>query len=170
MFHCAAKLRARSLISTSAVPLLTFAKRCSISSVGGSRVVMREPYLRRCRSQHCIFELGNRSSRTGLPSRKLFLLRKKSYESISRQSGSMIMELYIRVATKYQFHAARIRHLRQRGQLVRRWYRGQRCVCGHRYARVGSTLPKGFDVVYKESNEGDVVVNFGLALPASSTF
>lgn len=31
------------------------------------------------------------------------------------------------------------------------------------------TVPKAFDVVYKESNEGEIVLGFGLALPAGST-
>lgn len=33
-----------------------------------------------------------------------------------------------------------------------------------------STTTKAFDVVYKESNEGEVVLGLGLALPAGLTF
>ena len=35
--------------------------------------------------------------------------------------------------------------------------------------RVKSVLCKAFDIMYKESNEGEVVLRLGLALPASST-
>ena len=37
-------------------------------------------------------------------------------------------------------------------------------------ACMGSTVRKTFDVVYKESNKGAVVISFGFALPASPTF
>lgn len=34
---------------------------------------------------------------------------------------------------------------------------------------MGSAVPKAFDVVYKESNVGKVVLSLGLALPAGPT-
>lgn len=60
--------------------------------------------------------------------------------------------------------------MRQRGQLIGRWYRGQRCVRGSRQACRGPTVPEAFEVVYKEPNEGGVVLSLGLALPAGFAF
>ena len=37
-------------------------------------------------------------------------------------------------------------------------------------ACIGSTIGQILDIVYKESDEGGVVINFGLALPAGPPF
>ena len=53
---------------------------------------------------------------------------------------------------------------------MRRWYGGQRCVGRPVHAEMGITLREVVDIVYKESNERDVILSLGSARPAGPTF
>ena len=53
---------------------------------------------------------------------------------------------------------------------MRRWYGEERCVGRSMRAEMGYMLCKVVDIVYKESNKGNIILSLGFARPAGPTF